>query len=138
MYLNASAAGTRVGILEETTTSDPLRFLNNVVSGALTAYYVDEGSTPRGSSADMNDDTLTTQGGAATAVGNLGTEPAMIDTDASGGLDLRLSGSTPTLVSQGGLDLSGDARFPTYLGNPVDSNWTPRTVPWSIGAHEEE
>jgi hypothetical protein len=138
IYLTASAAGNRVGILEETTASDPLRLLNNVVSGDLTAYYVDEGSTPRSNSADMNDHALTTQSGSATAGGNSGSDPAMIDTDASGGLDLRLSGATPTQVSEGGLDLSGDPRFPTYLGNPVDNNWTPRTVPWSIGAHETD
>jgi len=52
------------------------------------------------------------------------------DIDTMGDNDWRLTASSPTEVTQGGLDLS--AEFTT------DKDGVTRTAPWSIGAYEQD
>jgi hypothetical protein len=103
-------------VAETDTTTDPVVFKNNNLTGCSVLY--------------LDDNTL--------EITNIDDVNALFETDSSGNVsvepvldsaqDYQLTDSSPTSVTQGGLDLSSD--FDT------DKAGNLRTVPWSIGAYE--
>lgn len=106
------AAG--VCVHEYAVTSDPAQVENNDLFGCGVLYQ-DEGSNDLTTISSVNTIDIT-------VAGNISVDPAVNATDAS------LTASSPTAVTQGGVDLSTD--FTTdFMSNT-------RTVPWSMGAYE--
>lgn len=131
-----SGGNTRLCIWEGNTV-DPALLQNNDLFNCPAALYAAQvvggtgncsfhsGSNCHTQIADVNNETLTTQGAPGTADGNISVDPVFVDA-ASG--DYHLGVTSPVTVTGGGLDLS-----PTIT---TDKDDFARTVPWSIGAYE--
>ena len=128
--VSAAAGSTQICIDEYYATADPVSVRNNVLFDCPTALYRDEASLNLTNIDDVNNlmDTV--------ASGNLSTDPMFVDRDGADNdlttfadNDWHLSGASPASVTEGGLDLSADF--------DVDLDGIARSVPWSIGAYEQ-
>jgi len=128
--INNIIIGFNVGIYESNTYScaDPIELRNNDIYGCNYPYY-DEGSTYISIIADVNALVDITNG----CSGNISEDPMFVNSVTN---DLHLSGSSPTSVTEGGLDMSSEPYFPNNGMNCVDKDGIARIVPWSMGAYE--
>ena len=117
--LFTSGGTQRFCFREGNATSDPTSMDNNDLLDCSTALYQDEGSS------DINSVTVINNFSDISASGNVSVDPVFVSV-----ADRHLTGSSPAIVTQGGLDISG-----TFT---TDRDGTTRTVPWSIGAYEQD
>jgi len=114
------------GIYEADVNSDPASVKNNDIFNCPTALYYDEASSSKTISEVNNLD--------AAYSGNISQDAQLAN---KLGFDWHLGMSTPCVVSQGGLDLSGDTDFPEDAGgDKVDRDENKRDGSWSMGAYE--
>jgi len=120
IIMTSGNGSTRTCINEDDNNSVPTSIQNNDLFDCPTALYV-----------DFIDGNLLTIGeinNLTDSDGNVTIDPGFVDRD---GGDWRLTSTSPTEVTQGGLDLSTNPKpFST------DKDGFTRTVPWSIGAYE--
>ncbi len=117
--LFTSGGTVRFCFREGNATSDPTSMDNNDLFDCSTALYQDEGSS------DINSVTVINNFSDITPSGNVSVDPVFVSV-----ADRHLTGSSPAIVTQGGLDISG-----TFT---TDRDGTTRTAPWSIGAYEQD
>ena len=117
--LSTTSGLVRYCIRESNNSSDPAAVRNNDLFDCPTALYYDEGSSFLTSIIAVNGL------GDTTASGNVSVGPAFAST-----MDFHLTVTSPALVTEGALDLSGS--FTT------DRDSTTRTAPWSMGAYEQD
>jgi hypothetical protein len=150
LIANISGSAVGSGIYQQTSAatqgeSAPERFQNNAFYDVGTLWsFSDAGMTDLTAITDVNDETKTTLGtsGDGTADGNVDVDtdedsmnfndPSDSNSDAND--DFELTASSPTSITDGGLDLLSDA------ANAVTTDYTgaTRTTPFSIGAYEKD
>ena len=112
-------------IYELNTSSDPTSVRNNDLFDCSTALYRDADGGGNLTTISAMETDLTNE--SITNGGNVNVDPAFVD---KAGGDWHLTASSPTSVTEGGLNLSGS--FTT------DKDGITRTVSWSMGAYEKD
>jgi hypothetical protein len=110
------------GLYEATISGDAAVLDNNDLFGCATALYHNWGGSP----ADIKDLTTLHALSDTSASGNVVVDPGFVSAS-----DWHLQPSSPATVRTGGIDESS-------LGISTDMDGKPRTVPWSMGAYEQD
>ncbi len=125
IYNNIVIAGGTAkgyGIYESTISGDTAQVRNNDFYNCTTALYHNWGGSPT----DITEIAALHAMGDTSANGNMVVDPLFVSTT-----DRHLQQTSPMEVREGGLDQSS-------LGIHTDMDGNPRTIPWSIGAYEQD
>ncbi len=127
-----AGSGTRIGIYEGQSDSEPQTVRHNTIFDCPDALYYDNDTAANWTDIAAMESGLSSEG--VNASNNLSVDPVFAD---QGGGDWRLTASSSTSVKTGAQDQSGSSIFPEDdSGAKVDRDGRSRTAPWSIGAYE--